>query len=85
MLYLRKINFGGAAISWKSRQQSIVALSTMEAEYIAATEASKELIWINRLLQDLSIPSLLNELSPPILYIDNQAALSLAKTFRCRL
>jgi len=46
---------------------------------MTATEASKELIWINQLRQDLSIPSLLNELSAPILYIDNQTALSLAK------
>jgi len=33
----------------------------MEDEYIAATEASKELIWINRLLQDFSIPRLLTD------------------------
>lgn len=47
----------GGAISWKSRQQTSVALSTTEAEYVAATEACKELIWLNRLLQDLSIPA----------------------------
>jgi len=61
-----------ATINWKnvrrkSRQQSIVALSTTEAEYIAAAEACKELIWINRLFQDLAIPTLLNEISLPIL------------------
>lgn len=67
-------------LCWKSRQQSIVALSTTKAEYIAATEAAKELIWLNRLLHDLSIPRLLNIVSaPPLLYIDNQAALALAK------
>ena len=81
----------GGAINWKSRQQSIVALSTTEAEYVAATEACKEMVWLNRLLNDLSIPMLLQQpadpitvqsiepIPPPVLYIDNQAALSLAK------
>jgi len=49
-----------------------LSLSTTEAEYIAAAEACKELIWINRLYQDLAIPTLLNEISSPIVYIDNQ-------------
>jgi hypothetical protein len=66
----------GGAISWTSRQQTSVALSTTEAEYVAATEACKELIWLNRLMKDLSI---LSTLPPPVLYIDNQAALSLAR------
>ena len=35
---------GGIDISWVSKLQSVVALSTMEAEYVAATEASKEMI-----------------------------------------
>ena len=36
---------GSAAVSWKSQLQDVVALSTTEAEYVAATEASKEMIW----------------------------------------
>ena len=33
--------------------QQVVALSTMEAEYVAATEASKEMIWLQRFMEEL--------------------------------
>ena len=76
------------AISWKARQQSSIALPTTETEYVAATETCKELIWLNSLFNDLSVPALLGgsgfngpsaDPMPPILYIHNQAALSLAR------
>ena len=38
--------FAGVAVSWVSMLQRIVALSTIEAEYIAATEACKEMVWM---------------------------------------
>ena len=41
------------AVSWKTRKQDIVALSTTEVEYIALTEASKEVIWMRRLLPEI--------------------------------
>ena len=44
---------GGTAISWVSKIQSVVALSTTEAEYVAATEASKEMIWLQRFMGEL--------------------------------
>ncbi|KAH9324677.1 hypothetical protein KI387_004855, partial [Taxus chinensis] len=44
---------GGTAVSWISRLQKLVALSTTEAEYVAATEASKEMIWLQQLLEEL--------------------------------
>ncbi|MEI4861294.1 Ty1/Copia family ribonuclease HI, partial [Klebsiella pneumoniae] len=41
------------AIAWKSQRQATVALSTMEAEYMALTEATKELKWVRTLLAEL--------------------------------
>ncbi|KAL0311211.1 UNVERIFIED_CONTAM: Retrovirus-related Pol polyprotein from transposon TNT 1-94 [Sesamum angustifolium] len=40
----------GSCITWKSQLQQIVALSTTEAEYIAATEAFKEALWLEGLV-----------------------------------
>ena len=47
--------FVGGAISWQSKLQKCVNLSTTEAEYIAATEVGKEMIWMKRFLQDLGL------------------------------
>jgi hypothetical protein len=44
---------GGTTISWISKLQKVVALSTIEAEYVAATEASKEMIWLQRFMEEL--------------------------------
>ncbi|MCO5592246.1 hypothetical protein L7F22_046244 [Adiantum nelumboides] len=62
------------AISWCSRLQKIVALSTTEVEYISATEASKEAIWLGRLVRDFDLPAY-----APVLGCDSQSALCLAK------
>ena len=65
-----------AAICWQSRKQSIVALSSTEAEYIALVQAAKELLWIQQLLEDLGITNVINR---NIIYEDNQGAIALAK------
>ena len=44
---------GGTTVSWVSKIQSVVALSTIEAKYVVATEASKEMIWLQRFLDEL--------------------------------
>ena len=44
---------GGTAISWVSNLQKIVTLSTTEAEYVAATEIGKEMIWLHVFLDEL--------------------------------
>ncbi|RVW17179.1 Retrovirus-related Pol polyprotein from transposon TNT 1-94 [Vitis vinifera] len=46
---------GGTAISWTSNLQKIVTLSTTEAEYVAATEAGKEMIWLHGFLDELDM------------------------------
>jgi hypothetical protein len=59
------------AVSWSSQKQELVTLSTTEAEYIAATHASKEALWLWKLIHKL-FPSMAR---PTMLYCDNQATL----------
>ena len=46
---------GGGAISWRSVKQSCIANSTMEAEYVATSEAAKEAVWLKKFLSDLGV------------------------------
>ena len=46
--------FGGA-VSWMSKRQSVVALSTTEAEYMAATHAIKEAVWLQILCSSMGL------------------------------
>ena len=46
---------GGGAITWRSVKQSCIADSTMEAEYVAACEATKEVVWLKKFLSNLSV------------------------------
>jgi len=55
--------FGGAAVSWGSKLQKTVALSTMEAEYMALCEASKEAVWLNELVQSVASQGLRTSIS----------------------
>jgi hypothetical protein len=65
----------GASISWKSRHQPTVALSTTEAEYMAATEATKEAVWLRAFLDNLGY----KQLNPTSILDDNQSCISLTK------
>jgi hypothetical protein len=65
----------GGAVSWSSKKQGIVALSTTEAEYIAATHAAKEALWLRMFLAEIARP-----LTRPItIHLDNVSAISITK------
>lgn len=68
------INHGGPIV-WGSRLQDCTAQSTTEAEYIAAAEATKEAIWLKRLLEELGQ----GNSTPVPLHCDNQGAIRLVK------
>ena len=47
--------YGGGAISWRSKLQERTTLSTIEPEYIVASDAPKEAVWLHRLSVDFSM------------------------------
>jgi len=47
--------FGGAAVSWASKLQKTVALFIVEAEHMALCEASKEAVWLDKLIQRVTM------------------------------
>ena len=63
--------------SWSSKRQPTVALSSCEAEYMGQTQATKEAIWLQDLLQNLTGST--EEPQATIIYCDNQGAIALAK------
>ena len=73
--FVFKVN--GGAVSWKSSKQETVANSTTETEYIAASEAAKEGVWIRKFLIELGVFP--NVSSPLDLYCDNSGAIEQAK------
>ena len=68
-------NIGSAVISWMCRKQTSVALSTAEAEYIAASTASREAVWLRKLLAGIFD----SELEPTVIHCDNQSCIKLTE------
>ena len=65
----------GAAVSWRSKKQACVALSTAEAEYIALASATQEAIWMRQLATDLRTgPN-----GAMTIFEDNQSTINMAK------
>ncbi|GJU23721.1 retrotransposon protein, putative, ty1-copia subclass [Tanacetum coccineum] len=61
----------GGAVDWKSSKQSTTAMSAIESEYIAASEAAMEAVWIRKFISGLGIVPTINE--PLNMYCDNSA------------
>jgi glutathionylspermidine synthase len=62
-------------ISWSSKKQTVVALSTCEAEYISACHAACQGVWLQSLLMEIKV----NRNEDFELLIDNKSAINLAK------
>jgi hypothetical protein len=67
-------NLGSAIFSWSSKKQDIVAQSTAEAEFIAATAAVNQALWLQKLLRDLQM----EEEEATEISVDNQAAIAIS-------
>ena len=66
---------GGGAVAWSAKKQPIVALSMMEAKYIAATHATKEAMWLHAFMSDITMPLT----ATTTIYRDNQSTIALSK------
>ena len=65
----------GGAVSWRSKLQTIVALSSTEAEYVGATPAVQEILWLRDLLREIEVA----DDSPSVLNMDNHRAVCLTR------
>ena len=79
----RKSTFGylfllaGGAVSWKCGKQSVIATSTMEAEFVACFEATVQALWLRNLISGLGI---VDSIAKPLkIYCDNSAAVFFSK------
>jgi hypothetical protein len=68
-------SLGSAMISWSSRKHGSIAQSTAEAEYIVVSVASREAVWLRKLLSDLFS----SELEPTVIHCDNQRCINLSE------
>ena len=75
------IKFAGGVVTWQSKLQKCVALSTTEAEFIAITEACKELLWVKKFFQELGFVQ-----DKYLLFVDSRSVIHLGKnsTFHSR-
>ncbi|THH28130.1 hypothetical protein EUX98_g6049, partial [Antrodiella citrinella] len=71
--YVLKI--GSGAVSWSSKLQTMVGLSTTEAEYVAAVTCGMEAIWMRSLLSEIGY----TQDGPTLIYMDNQSAIQVVK------
>jgi Reverse transcriptase (RNA-dependent DNA polymerase)/GAG-pre-integrase domain/gag-polypeptide of LTR copia-type len=65
----------GGAVSWSSKRQATVALSTVEAEYVAMSRCAQQMVWMNSWLDEVKIEHTL----PGLIRGDNRGAIALTK------
>ncbi|KAL0313396.1 UNVERIFIED_CONTAM: Retrovirus-related Pol polyprotein from transposon TNT 1-94 [Sesamum radiatum] len=76
--FVLKLN--GGVVAWKSSKQDTTANSTTKFEYIAASQASKEAVWMKNYIQELGVvPSIVE---PVVIFCDNNGAIAQAKELR---
>ena len=73
--YYFGMNIKGPAVSWKSKRQQTVALSSCEAEYMALAAATQEALFLSNLIKDF----VTMEIAPVTIFSDNQGAIALSK------
>ncbi|UYV78679.1 hypothetical protein LAZ67_16002366, partial [Cordylochernes scorpioides] len=71
------VTINGCLVSWRSKKQNCVSLSTMESEYIALAQTTKEILWIAQILENLKC--LTNASRPITIFCDNRAAIEFSK------
>jgi hypothetical protein len=72
---------GGTAISWKSSKQTLVSISTNHSEIMALYEASRECVWLRRVITHIQMTCGLNTIqTPTIIYEDNAACVAQVQT-----
>lgn len=73
------IRLSSGPICWRSHLQRDVVLSTTEAEYLAATEACRQLKWVKSVLETIGLQESIEGSIQTNFYIDNQSAIALIK------
>jgi hypothetical protein len=66
---------GGGAMTWRSKKQTTIALSSTEAKYVALCEAGCEACWLRNLMEELGKP----QLSPTLIKGDNNGSIAMAR------
>ncbi|KAI3764505.1 hypothetical protein L2E82_14514 [Cichorium intybus] len=67
----------GGAVSWKSSKQEVIAQSTTKSEYVAASEAAQEAVWMRKFIEDLGVVPSIRD--PIEIFCDNLGAIAQAK------
>ena len=69
------VKMGSGAISWASKLQPVVTLSTTEAEYLSAVSAGQEILWLRSLFSEMGFEIK----GASSLHLDNQSAIAVTR------